>query len=125
MRKFYGKCIKKLTHKVVIEEGVLHLLIKIDYSNDTEIQKDKLNPTTSFHVCTLVSGWIDDKIIESACAIGKSYLEEDLKDYFNQALKPRVTEKKKTIVVECMFDIKTIAATYQLCQIRKLRVIIC
>ena len=64
-------------------DGVLWLLLEIDYYEKDKELKDKLIPTTLFHAYTLVTNWLKEETIEGVYAMEKITLEENLEQYSN------------------------------------------
>jgi len=93
--------------------------LEIDYYEKDKELKDKLIPTTLFHTYTLVTNWLKEEIIEGVYVMEKITLEENLEQYSNWASPPRVIPRKNKTTVECMFDLKTTASTFQLYQNQK------
>jgi len=100
----------------VSEEGVLGLLAEIEYDRDETVYDEKLVATSLFHIYTLVSRWIENKVIEGVFSVGESHLEEDMENYLNWAYYPRVVYRKQKSIVEYSFEVKTTINTYQLYQ---------
>ena len=101
-------------YNLISEEGVLDLLVEIEYDNDPDIQDVKLKATTFFHIYILVMRWIENGMIEGVYARGERYLKEDLRDYLSWAYDPRIIHRKYKSIVECVFEVKTEKNAYQL-----------
>jgi len=100
----------------VSEEGVLGLLVEMEYERDKNVFDEKLKAMTLYHIYTLVSKWIENEMIEGVYVVGENHLEEDLENYLSWAYLPRVKHRKDKSIVECAFQAKTTATAFQLFQ---------
>ena len=67
----------------ISEEGVLGLLVEIEYERDKNVFDEKLKAMTLYHIYTLVSKWIENEMIEGVYVVGENHLEEDLENYLS------------------------------------------
>ena len=98
----------------ILEEGVLGLLVEMEYERNANTQDEKLIADSLYNMHTLVLKWIENKVIDGVYSVGESHLEEDLEEYLNWAYHLRIVHRKHKSLVECSFEVRTTATAFQL-----------